>query len=73
VIKPLNANIYELNFSPFAQNGRARLEIGITDLKARDLWNSNFRNLVTKPRIWKGKKRTSTLQHKWSEIGNLKK
>jgi hypothetical protein len=46
VIKPLDANIYELSFSPFAQYGRAQFEIEIIDLEARDLWSSNFKTIL---------------------------
>ena len=46
LLRPLEVNTSDLNFSPFTGIDEAALQLEYEDLKTKDLWNSKFRLLT---------------------------
>ena len=71
MLKPLEADTSTLNFSAFAGVDRAELELA--DLQDKDMWSSKFRGLATKLENLERHRSTLALQHRWTEMHDLKK
>jgi len=55
LLRPLEVNTSDLNFSPFTGIDEAALQLEFEDLKTKDLWNSKFRILTAELEDWKDK------------------
>lgn len=70
ITNPLNANVKQLNFSPFDID-RANFEIQLVDLTSKDLWSSKFVRLGTEIEELEREKCSLTSQHKQTAIKDL--
>jgi len=73
VLKPLEADTSALNVLAFTGVDRAELELELPDLQDKDMWRSKFRGLVTKLENLERHRSTLALQHRWTEMYDLKK
>ena len=73
MLKPLEEDTSALNFSAFTGVDRAELELELADLQDKDMWSYKFRGLVMKFENLERHRSTLALQHRWTEMHNLKK